>query len=153
MVSQELIELKVMYCGRGVISPLLANIYMNRFLKAWRGWKMEEKLGAKVQANKGDSGTGYRLELKLERQWPFEVQKLLMTMTMAEPSAQEEKKTPTPPCLEILGLDLPCTAAMVEDVFRERVRKAHPDRGGNVEEFVRLRRAYLEALDLLGASR
>ncbi len=32
----------------GVLSPLLANIYMNRFLKAWRGWKMEEKLRAKV---------------------------------------------------------------------------------------------------------
>jgi RNA-directed DNA polymerase len=32
----------------GVISPLLSNIYMNRFVKTWREWKMEEKLGAKV---------------------------------------------------------------------------------------------------------
>jgi RNA-directed DNA polymerase len=32
----------------GVASPLLANIYMNRFLKAWRLWKMGEKLKAKV---------------------------------------------------------------------------------------------------------
>lgn len=38
----------------GVVSPMLANIYMNRFLKAWRGWKMEEKLGAKVVAYADD---------------------------------------------------------------------------------------------------
>ena len=28
--------LKVTFCVRGVISPLLANLYMNRFLKYWR---------------------------------------------------------------------------------------------------------------------
>jgi RNA-directed DNA polymerase len=32
----------------GVASPLLANIYMNRYLKGWRQWKMGEKLTAKV---------------------------------------------------------------------------------------------------------
>src|SRR5262249_7857173 len=29
-------ELKITFCIRGVISPLLANLYMNRFLKYWR---------------------------------------------------------------------------------------------------------------------
>jgi len=29
-------------------SPLLTSIYMNRYLKAWRGWKMGEKLRARV---------------------------------------------------------------------------------------------------------
>jgi RNA-directed DNA polymerase len=32
----------------GVVSPLLSNIYMNRFLKAWRSWEIGTKLSAKV---------------------------------------------------------------------------------------------------------
>jgi RNA-directed DNA polymerase len=32
----------------GVASPMLANIYMNRYLKGWRKWKMGERLRAKV---------------------------------------------------------------------------------------------------------
>src|SRR5436309_10846936 len=30
------LKLEVIFCVRGVISPLLANLYMNRFLKYWR---------------------------------------------------------------------------------------------------------------------
>ena len=30
------LKLEVIVCVRGVISPLLANLYMNRFLKYWR---------------------------------------------------------------------------------------------------------------------
>lgn len=32
----------------GVISPLLANIYMRRFLLAWKSWGLEQRLGAYV---------------------------------------------------------------------------------------------------------
>src|ERR1700689_3301807 len=34
--SQPPLKLEVIVCVRGVISPLLANLYMNRFLKYWR---------------------------------------------------------------------------------------------------------------------
>src|ERR1700680_28149 len=41
-------RLKVIFCVRGAISPLLANIYMNRFLKYWRRNALGQRLGAHV---------------------------------------------------------------------------------------------------------
>ena len=41
-------ELKLIFCVQGVGSPLLANIYMNRFLKHWRLSGCGEALPAHV---------------------------------------------------------------------------------------------------------
>ena len=43
-------ELEVIFCVQGVASPLLANIYMNRFLKHWRLSGRDEALRAHVVA-------------------------------------------------------------------------------------------------------
>ncbi len=111
------------------------------------GFEMGEQ-DARVIGNAGDAGRGYLLSLRLvEASWPYQLFSSLLTLssTLARPA-----EIPTPPCLVELGLQLPCTAADVRRVFDERVRKAHPDRGGDVEQFVRLRAVYLEALDFLG---
>jgi RNA-directed DNA polymerase len=42
------LKLEVTFCVRGVISPLLANLYMNRFLKYWRITGQDEILQAQV---------------------------------------------------------------------------------------------------------
>jgi len=42
------VKLKVIFCVRGVISPLLANLYMNRFLKYWRITGKGKKFRAQV---------------------------------------------------------------------------------------------------------
>ena len=39
---------QVIFCVRGVISPLLANLYMNRFLKFWRITGRSEVFQAQV---------------------------------------------------------------------------------------------------------
>ncbi len=41
-------ELKVTFCVRGVVHPLLANVYMNRLLKGWRNTKRGEQFQARV---------------------------------------------------------------------------------------------------------
>src|SRR5437764_5925091 len=41
-------ELKITFCVRGVISPLLANLYINRLLKGWRNTKRGEQFQAHV---------------------------------------------------------------------------------------------------------
>lgn len=109
------------------------------------------EIAAKVLANEGNHGTGYRLALKLQNSWPYRVFTALTSMAMGDSDSNSPVKTP--PCLSILGLTLPCTAEAVEAAFAIRVRHAHPDRGGDIETFVRLRNAYLEALELLGCSR
>src|SRR5712691_5599618 len=37
---------KVTFCVRGVASPLLANIYMHRFIKAFRTYGLDRRYGA-----------------------------------------------------------------------------------------------------------
>lgn len=114
------------------------------------GYRMGEVKG-KITANLGDHGSGYLLEVRLgESCWPYDVFSKLTTLGASNPGP---KAAPTPPCLKELGLTMPCTVEAVEIAFARRVRQAHPDRGGDVESFSRLRTAYLEALRLLGGKR
>ncbi|WP_158055327.1 ferredoxin Fer [Halorussus halophilus] len=43
---------------------------------------------------------------------------------------------------EVLHLDSDADDEQVEQAYRERVKQAHPDQGGSVQEFQRVRRAY-----------
>lgn len=109
------------------------------------------ELSAKVVENHGDAGSGYRMDLRITRgSWPYQV---FVTLTTFAVTPDKMDGTVTPPCLEELGLRFPCTADEVRVSFQRKVRLAHPDRGGDVESFVRLRAAYHEALTLLGAKR
>src|SRR5260370_24782648 len=47
-MPQHPVETKVVFCVRGVQSPLLANLYMNRLLKGWRNTKRGEEFQARV---------------------------------------------------------------------------------------------------------
>src|ERR1017187_5143083 len=42
------LKLKVIFCVRGVISPLLANLYMRRFVLEWKRRGLEERLGSRI---------------------------------------------------------------------------------------------------------
>ena len=53
-----------------------------------------------------------------------------------------------PPCLRLLGLQLPCTEDDVRQAYRQQARALHPDAGGDPRAFVGLRAAYEEALRL-----
>lgn len=50
---------------------------------------------------------------------------------------------------ETLGLPAGADEAAVESAYRDRVKDAHPDRGGSREEFTRVREAYATALNHL----
>ncbi len=54
-----------------------------------------------------------------------------------------------PVCLKILGLELPCTEEDVMAAYREKAKEMHPDRGGDLEEFLRLQRYFEQALQLV----
>jgi hypothetical protein len=47
---------------------------------------------------------------------------------------------------QTLGVPRNCTREQVKEIFRARARLAHPDRGGEVPEFIRLRKAYERVL-------
>lgn len=52
----------------------------------------------------------------------------------------------TPRCILALGLVLPCTAEDVLAAYRRKVKKLHPDRGGDRREFLRLQVHFEEAM-------
>ncbi|HWL75072.1 MAG TPA: hypothetical protein VNQ74_14475, partial [Burkholderiaceae bacterium] len=41
-------ELKITFCVRGVISPLLSNLYMRRFVLGWKKLGHEKRYGALI---------------------------------------------------------------------------------------------------------
>lgn len=53
-----------------------------------------------------------------------------------------------PPCLQALELDLPCTEEQVLAAYRHRVKELHPDRGGDLQQFLRLQKHFEQAMHL-----
>lgn len=54
-----------------------------------------------------------------------------------------------PVCLKALGLELPCTEEDVMMAYRELAKERHPDRGGDLDEFLRLQKHFEQALKLV----
>ena len=53
-----------------------------------------------------------------------------------------------PECLEVLNLSWPCTMTEVKEAYRILVKRAHPDGGGSHDKFLKLQKAYEQALRL-----
>lgn len=57
-----------------------------------------------------------------------------------------------PACLEALGLAPGCTRDEVMAAYRQRVKKVHPDHGGDRRRFDQLQQRFREAIKLVEAS-
>ncbi|OYR83925.1 ferredoxin, partial [Halorubrum ezzemoulense] len=51
---------------------------------------------------------------------------------------------------EVLEVDEDADDEAIERAYRERVKRAHPDQGGSIEEFQLVRRAYRELSERAG---
>ena len=54
---------------------------------------------------------------------------------------------PRPEFLAVLGLVPPITVDDVKQAYLDKAKNAHPDRGGNAEDFIRLQRAFEQATE------
>jgi len=91
----------------------------------------------------------YRVRIKLRSgAWPYQ-----LYSRIASVAGSQSATLSTPNCLREFGLASGCTVDDLENAFAKIVRRCHPDRGGSVDEFVRVRRAYLDSLAYLGARR
>ena len=69
---------------------------------------------------------------------------------MASPPPSPRGHDPShPECLTILGLLPPVTAEDVKQAYLAKAMAAHPDRGGDPAEFVRLQKAYEDAKEFV----
>jgi hypothetical protein len=106
-------------------------------------------VGAVVVGCKAEDDEGYAVTFKLtEAAWPYSLYSRLADQSRWKPATAS-----APACLVALGLTNVATIEDVEDAFGELVRRAHPDRGGGIDDFVKLRRAYLEAVRMLDGRR
>lgn len=55
----------------------------------------------------------------------------------------------TPRCILALGLTMPCTPDEVLAAYRRKVKRLHPDRGGDRKEFLRLQAHFEQAMALV----
>jgi hypothetical protein len=74
--------------------------------------------------------------IHLGRRLPFETPEL-------RPAADGDRATTA--AFALLGLETDATAAEVRSAYRERVKRVHPDQGGDPETFRRVREAYATA--------
>lgn len=54
-----------------------------------------------------------------------------------------------PACLRAFGLELPCTEEEVLAAYRELAKTMHPDRGGDLQQFLQLQKHFEQALALV----
>jgi len=64
---------------------------------------------------------------------------------------EERHAKPKPMPFVILGVDVGCSQEDIHRAYRKQVKKAHPDHGGDADQFKRLHAAYEEALKIIGA--
>ncbi|MEX0939482.1 MAG: J domain-containing protein [Pirellulales bacterium] len=55
----------------------------------------------------------------------------------------------TPRCIAALGLSLPCTEEDILQAYRQRVKRLHPDLGGNKQQFLRLQSHFEQSIRYL----
>ena len=83
------------------------------------------------------------------RRYLRSLRRALVVLTYAaRPTIPYWARRQRPPCLESLGLELPCTEEQVMAAYRRRVKELHPDKGGSLSQFLQLQRHFEQAMHL-----
>lgn len=92
---------------------------------------------------------GYVIMVGDIRRYLRSLRRALVVLTRSVSSASPYwVKQSRPPCLETLGLTLPCTEEQVLAAYRRKVKEMHPDKGGSLQKFLQLQRHFEQALYL-----
>ena len=83
------------------------------------------------------------------RRWLRSLRRALVATVRLAPSTPYWELLERPPCLASLDLSLPCTEAEVLEAYRQKVKQLHPDRGGSMDQFLRLQKHFEQAVELV----
>jgi hypothetical protein len=73
---------------------------------------------------------------------------LVVVSNVVSPRTPYWARQDEPPCLQALDLKMPCTEEEVLAAYRKRVKTLHPDRGGDLQQFLRLQKHFEQAMYL-----
>jgi hypothetical protein len=77
------------------------------------------------------------------------LRRALVVVSNYRPELPAWVRRDTPRCILALGLTLPCTADDIRAAYRRKVKKLHPDRGGDRRQFLRLQAHFEQAMGLV----
>jgi hypothetical protein len=77
------------------------------------------------------------------------LRRALVVVSNYRPDLPAWVRRDTPRCVLALGLTLPCTAEDILAAYRRKVKKLHPDRGGDRRQFLQLQLHFEQALALV----
>ncbi len=92
---------------------------------------------------------GYFFMVADYRAYLRSLKRMLVRVSPSELGLPEWAKRETPRCLAAFGLRLPCTEEELKEAYRRKVKRLHPDRGGDQQRFMMLQRYFEESLRLV----
>lgn len=94
---------------------------------------------------------GYVLMAIDLRRWLRSLRRALVLVKTMMPVTPYWALAERPPCLKALDLTFPCTREEVIAAYREQAKYLHPDRGGDLQQFLRLQKHFEQALQLINS--
>ena len=82
------------------------------------------------------------------RRYLRSLRRALVVVSQAMPVLPYWALMQRPACLRALGLELPVTEEDVLAAYREQAKTMHPDRGGDLQEFLRLQKHFEQAMHI-----
>jgi hypothetical protein len=82
------------------------------------------------------------------RRYLRSLRRALVVVSQAMPVVPYWALIQRPACLRALGLELPITEEDVLAAYREQAKTMHPDRGGDLQEFLRLQKHFEQAMHI-----
>jgi hypothetical protein len=92
---------------------------------------------------------GYVLMVIDFRRWLRSLRRALMVVSQYIPNVPYWALSQSPACLQALDLELPCTEEDVLSAYRELAKTLHPDRGGDLQQFLRLQKHFEQAMKIV----
>ncbi len=92
---------------------------------------------------------GYVVMVLDFRRYLRSLRRALVVVSRAATSVPYWALLERPACLRAFDLKLPCTETDVLAAYREKAKTLHPDRGGDLQQFLRLQKHLEEALELV----
>ena len=92
---------------------------------------------------------GYVLAYIDFRRYLHSLRRAISTLVYRDMGTPEWAQPKVPRCVAVFGLDWPTSEAELTQAYRRKIKKLHPDRGGDERRFLMLQRYFEEALVLV----
>jgi hypothetical protein len=93
--------------------------------------------------------SGYVLLVLDIRAWLRAARRIMIVVRNYLPEIPAWARQKTPRCLLVFGLKLPCTEEQLLSAYRQKVKRLHPDKGGDRQKFMVLQSDFEQARHFL----